>query len=120
MDKHQTEDQDEAKEMKKDEHHHIENIQKKITKIKQFIEKHEDKQGSRGNIIKSNITDNESAKMPSSHGVIQGYNGVAIACAKHQIIVHAEAFGQGPEKDLLEPLIEWKAGGVKSRRGHNN
>lgn len=106
LDKHQTEDQNENQEMKKDEHHHIENIQKKITKIKQFIEKHEDKQGSRGNIIKSNITDNESAKMPSSHGVIQGYNGVAMSEAKHQIVVHAEAFGQGPEHALLEPMIK--------------
>jgi len=106
LDKHQAEDQDEAKEMKKDEHHHIENIQKKISKIKQFLEKHEDKQGSRENIIKSNITDNESAKMLSSHGVIQGYNGVAMSEAKHQIIVHAEAFGQGPEHALLEPMIK--------------
>lgn len=106
LDKHQTEDQNEAQEMKKDEGKHIENIQKKITKIKQFLKDREDRPGSRGNIIKSNITDNESAKMPSSHGVIQGYNGIAMADAKHQIIVHAEAFGQGPEKDLLEPLIE--------------
>lgn len=106
LDKHQTEDRDESQEIKKDENKHIENIQKKIDKIKRFLKGREDKQGSRGNIIKSNITDNESAKMPSSHGVIQGYNGVAIAEAKHQIIVHAEAFGQGPEKDLLKPLIE--------------
>jgi transposase len=106
LDKHQTEDRNETQEMKKDENKHVENIQKKIDKIKRFLKGREDKQGSRGNIIKSNITDNESAKMPSSHGVIQGYNGVAIAEAKHQIIVHAEAFGQGPEKDLLKPLIQ--------------
>lgn len=106
LDKHTAEDQNKDKEMKKDESKHIENIQKKIDKIKRFLKSREDKQGSRGNIIKSNITDNESAKMPSSHGVIQGYNGVAMADSKHQIIVHAEAFGQGPEKDLLEPLIE--------------
>jgi len=107
LDKHQSEDQNEEdKEMKKDEGKHIENIQKKITKIKQFLKEHEDKQGARGNIKKSNITDNESAKMPSSHGIIQGYNGVAMAEAKHQIIVHAETFGEGPEKSLLEPMLE--------------
>jgi len=106
MDKHTAEDKNEDNEIKEDQSKHIENIQKKIDKIKRFLKGREDKQGSRGNIIKSNITDNESAKMPSSHGVIQGYNGVAMADAKHQIIVHAEAFGQGPEKDLLEPLIK--------------
>ncbi|MBU0729769.1 MAG: hypothetical protein KKA70_08510, partial [Proteobacteria bacterium] len=26
--------------------------------------------------------------------------------SKRQIIVHAEAFGQGPEQDLLQPAIE--------------
>lgn len=90
----------------KDEKKHIDNMHKKISKIKQFLSENTDKKGSRGNIKKSNITDNESAKMPSSKGVIQGYNGVAIADAKHQVIVHAEAFGQGPEKDLLKPMIE--------------
>ena len=77
----------------KDEKRHVENIRKKIDKIRQFLSVTEDKKGSRGNIKKSNITDNESAKMPSSKGVIQGYNGVSIADSKHQIIVHAEAFG---------------------------
>jgi len=33
--------------------------------------------GKTGKPIKSNITDNESAKMKTSHGVIQGYDGVA-------------------------------------------
>ena len=43
--------------------------------------------------MKSNTTDNESAKMPSSHGVIQGYNGIATVDEKHQIIVDAQALG---------------------------
>ncbi|MBN4054498.1 hypothetical protein JYT87_02190 [Nitrospira defluvii] len=55
----------------------------------------EDKPGKNGNIKKSNITDNESAKMATSHGVIQGYNGIAAADAKHQVIVAAEAQGSG-------------------------
>ena len=77
---------------------HVENIRKKIDKIKRFLAVNEDKKGTHNYIKKSNITDNESAKMPSSKGVIQGYNGVAIADAKHQVIVHAEAFGQGPSR----------------------
>ena len=38
--------------------------------------------------------------------VIQGYNGQAFVDDKHQIIVGAEAFGTGPDNDLLEPMIE--------------
>lgn len=66
-----------------------------------------------GKPIKSNITDNESAKMKTSHGVIQGYNGVAVVDDKHQVIVHAEAFGAAQEHDLLEPMIEGIRGNFK-------
>src|SRR5207244_10481681 len=44
--------------------------------------------------------------MKSSHGVIQGYDGVAAVDQKHQVIVHAEAFGQPQEHDLLKPMVE--------------
>ncbi|OCC16388.1 Mobile element protein [Dissulfuribacter thermophilus] len=44
--------------------------------------------------------------MKTSKGVIQGYNGLAMVDAKHQVIVHAEAFGDGQEQHLLEPMIE--------------
>jgi hypothetical protein len=44
--------------------------------------------------------------MKSAHGVIQGYDGVATVDAKHQVIVHAEAFGEAQEHDLLAPMVE--------------
>ena len=75
-------------------------------KIKQFLKTNEKRKGKNGTEVKSNITDNDSAKMKTSHGVIQGYNGVASVDNKHQIIVAAEAYGQGPEHGLLEPMIE--------------
>ena len=50
--------------------------------------------------VKSNITDNESAKMKPSHGVIQGYTGVAAVDSRYQVVVHAEAYGQGQEHGL--------------------
>ena len=59
-----------------------------------------------GKPVKSNITDNESAKMKTSKGMVQGYNGVAMVDDKHQVIVGAEAFGKGPEQDLLKPMID--------------
>src|SRR5512141_2324768 len=62
-----------------------------VERLTEFLEKEEPKIGKRGNEIQSNVTDNESAKMPTSHGVIQGYNAQALVDGKHQVIVHAEA-----------------------------
>ena len=84
----------------------IASLKKKMNKISRFVGTMEDKRGSRNNIILSNITDNESAKMPTSHGMIQGYTGVATADSKHQVIVQAEAHGENQEKSLLKPTIE--------------
>lgn len=85
---------------------YVETIKKKVKKIKDWLKENEDKAGKTGKPNKSNITDNESAKMKTSHGVIQGYNGVAVIDEKHQVIVHAEAFGAAQEHDLLKPMIE--------------
>lgn len=75
-------------------------------KIKRFIETETPRQGVSVKEVKSNITDNDSAKMKTSHGVIQGYTGVAAVDSKHQVVVHAEAFGQGQEHGLIKPVIE--------------
>jgi transposase len=75
-------------------------------KIKHFIETESPRKGVSGQEVKSNITDNDSAKMKTSHGVIQGYTGVAAVDSKHQVVVHAEAFGQGQEHGLIKPVME--------------
>jgi len=85
---------------------YVATMQKKAKKIKEWLKDNDDKPGKTGKPVKSNITDNESAKMKTSHGVIQGYNGVAVVDEKHQVIVHAEAFGAAQEHDLLKPMIE--------------
>ena len=56
-----------------------------------------DRHGPTGGLRKSTRTDNESAKMATDKGVVQGYTGVAAVDAKHQIIVHAHAHGTGSE-----------------------
>jgi transposase len=84
----------------------LETLQAKAKKIRRWLSQNEDRIGERGKPIKSNITDNESAKMPSAHGVIQGYNGLAAVDEKHQIIVHAQAFGEGTEAKNLTHMIE--------------
>jgi transposase len=63
-------------------------------------------QGKRSKEVKSNITDNESGKMTTSKGTIHGYDGVATVDKKHQIIIDAQAFGEGQEHHTLKPVLE--------------
>jgi transposase len=86
---------------------HIERLQADAAKMRQWLDTHpDDRKGAKGKIIKSNRTDNASAKMATSKGVIQGYVGVAAVDAKHQIIVEAQAHGTGSEQALLLPMID--------------
>ena len=85
---------------------YIKTLRRQIKKLSKWLDDNDDKPGKTGKPRKSNITDNDSAKMKTSHGVIQGYDGVAAVDSKHQIVVHAEAYGQPQEHDLLEPMIE--------------
>ncbi|HEY4760050.1 MAG TPA: transposase, partial [Thermoguttaceae bacterium] len=81
-------------------------LRRQIRKLKGWLADNDDKIGKSGKPLKSNLTDNESAKMKTSHGVIQGYDGLAAVDSKHQIIVAAQAFGAAQEHDLLLPLVE--------------
>ena len=84
----------------------IKRLKQKIDRIDRFIKESTPKEGKTQKEIQSNVTDNESAKMPTSHGVIQGYNAQALVDDKHQIIVHAEAMGNGQDSDNLEPMVD--------------
>jgi transposase len=84
----------------------IDTLRARVKKLKSWLKENEEKVGKSGKPRKSNLTDNESAKMKSSHGVIQGYDGVATVDSKHQVVVHAEAFGQPQEHELLKPMID--------------
>ena len=53
---------------------YIDTLKKRVKKVKDWLDNNDDKTGKSGKPIKSNITDNESAKMKTSKGVIQGYN----------------------------------------------
>ena len=85
----------------------IERLQHDARRIRAWLaENPEDRKGSRGSVRKSNRTDNESAKMATSKGVIQGYTGVAAVDSKHQVIVQAQAHGTGSEQELLIPTVQ--------------
>jgi len=77
-------------------------------KIDDFLKTAEPRigEGKRKKEVKSNITDNESAKMTTSKGTIQGFNALTTADKLHQIIIDAQTFGSGPEQHTLTPIIE--------------
>lgn len=83
----------------------IEKLEAKSQKIREWLKKNDEKIGVQGKPIKINITDNESVKMSSSHGVIQGYNGIAAVDEKNQLIVWAEAFGDSTESQHLPDIL---------------
>ena len=89
----------------------IERMTREAAQIRAWLAEYpEDRAGSRGAIRKSNRTDNASAKLATDKGVIQGYCGVAVVDAAHQVIVEASAHGTGSEQELLLPVIDACAG----------
>lgn len=103
-------------------------LQKEFERIDQFLKTATPRmgQGKKPKEVKSNITDNDkffrkkfarspegvsimddanNPKMTTSNGTIQGYNGVAAVDKKHQIIVDAQAFGEGQEHHTLQPIL---------------
>lgn len=84
-----------------------ERLAREAQKLRTWLADHpQDRRGTKGAIRKSNRTDNESAKMATSKGVIQGYCGVAAVDARHQIVLEAQAHGTGSEQELLMPVLE--------------
>lgn len=80
--------------------------EQKVQRIKNFLETSEKRIGARNKEVKSNITDNESAKLKSGHGVIQGYYALASVDSKHQIITGSMAVGTQNEGKYLKDLID--------------
>lgn len=91
----------------------IETLNNSFNKIDEFLKISSPRigNGKQKKEVKSNITDNESAKMTTSKGTIQGYNGLAAVDKKHQIVIDAQAFGEGQEHHSLQPVLE----SIKSR-----
>jgi len=84
----------------------IRKLHQQAEKIEKWLSENEKKIGSNGKELRSNITDNDSTKMYTSHGTIQGYNSQAIVDSKRQVIVHGEALGRGPDNENLPPVVD--------------
>jgi transposase len=83
----------------------IKRLAHKAERIERFLKENGPKIGRIGKEIQSNVTDNESAKMATSHGVVQGYNAEAMVDSKHQIVVNAEAFGEGGDSGAARSML---------------
>jgi transposase len=84
----------------------IEKLRKEAKRIEKFLKENGAKIGKQGREVRSNITDNESALMVSTHGNIQGYNGQALVDSKYQVIVHGEVFGEAQDHHLVPPVLD--------------
>jgi len=83
----------------------VEKLKRQAVRIEEFLKENKPKPGKQVKEVQSNVTDNESAMMTTTHGTIQGYNGQALIDAKHQIIVEGEVFGWGQDHHHLEPVV---------------
>jgi Transposase DDE domain len=95
-------------------HEQIKRLERKAGRSEAFLAANTPKQGKRGKELQSNLTDNESAKMQTGHGVIQGYNSQALVDAKYQVILHAEAFGNGQDYGHVAPMVEGAKANLKA------
>ncbi len=90
----------------RDRERQVQRLQKQAQRIGEWLKDNDPKYGTTGKEISSNLTDNESAKMKTAHGVIQGYNSQALIDGKHQVIIHGEAFGNGQDYAHGPPMLE--------------
>jgi hypothetical protein len=84
----------------------VQRLQKQAERIGEWLKANDPKYVTTGKEISSNLTDNDSAKMKTAHGVIQGYNSQALVDGKHQVIVHAQAFGRGQDHAHGPPMLD--------------
>jgi len=84
----------------------IDKLNKQADRIEKWLKQNEAKIGVNKKELHSNVTDNDSAKMHTAHGTVQGYNAQALVDSKHQVIVHGQAIGRGPDNANLPPVLD--------------
>lgn len=105
--RHRSNDEDSAERMEEKVALRIARMHRDAIRIRDWLAANPgDRMGASGNVCKSNLTDNDSAKLATDKGVVQGYCGVAVVDAAHQIIVEASAHGTGSEHALLLPALD--------------
>ena len=87
----------------------IEALRKEAARTREFIATTPRRLNHKGQELKSNMTDPESAKMATNKGVIQGYAAQAAVDSAHQVIIAVDVIGSGSEQSMLLPMIEQAA-----------
>jgi transposase len=104
---HQTQDRgscDEALEPKRQAR--IQALRKEAGRTREFLAVNTQRLNRKGQELKTNVTDPDSAKMATNKGVIQGYAAQAAVDSAHQVIVAADVIGSGSEQAMLLPMME--------------
>lgn len=87
----------------------IEALRKEAARTREFLASTQSRLNRKGQELKTNVTDPDSAKMATSKGVIQGYAAQATVDSSHQVVLAADVIGSGSEQAMLLPMIEQAA-----------
>ena len=85
-------------------------LHKEAQATRDFLARSAGRRNRKGQELKTNVTDPDSAKMATGKGVIQGYAAQAAVDSQNQIIVAAEVTGSGSEQAMLVPMVKACAG----------
>lgn len=80
-------------------------LHKEAQATRDFLARSAPRRNRKGQELKTNITDPDSAKMATGKGVIQGYAAQAAVDSEHQVIVAADVTGSGSEQAMLLPMV---------------
>lgn len=108
LQKHRDEDDQEgpsSSDQRAREQQKLETMKRKVRKYKDWLDENQDKRGTRNTPIQSNLIDNDSAKLKTSHGMTQGYCGIAVSDQKRQVVLSADVIGSVDERPSLEPMV---------------
>jgi len=84
----------------------IDELRREARATRDFVARAPKRSNRKGQELKTNITDPDSAKMATSKGVIQGYAAQAAVDSAHQIIVAADVSGSGSEQAMLLAMVK--------------
>ena len=103
---HQAQDEHGGPDVDAQRRRRIDELTREAQATRDFIATNARRLNRKGQELKTNVTDPDSAKMATSKGVIQGYAAQAAVDGKHQLIVAAEVTGSGSEQAMLLPMID--------------
>ncbi|MCZ4317343.1 IS1182 family transposase, partial [Comamonadaceae bacterium G21597-S1] len=101
---HQAQDKS-GQELPQQRQRRVDELSAEARRMRAFVAERAKRLNAKGQEIKSNVTDQDSAKMATSKGVIQGYAAQAAVDSAHQVIVAADVIGSGSEQSMLQPMI---------------